>query len=125
MEISPSTFFNDGPIDLGPGPVTLGTLSGTTTIDFGTDDNLLILRGVIRDGTTASALIKQGAGRLMLAGANTYSGGTIINGYYFSGAVLTVRHGSGLGTGSVTVNQNAALTLRERRRTHHLFWVTH
>ncbi|MDB6175344.1 MAG: hypothetical protein JWL59_4655 [Chthoniobacteraceae bacterium] len=110
-------FFNSGPIDLGTGPVTLGTIGGTTVIDFGTRNDLLTMGGVISDGTTASALVKKGAGTLMLTGANSFSGGTTIDGYYFSGSVLTVRHGSGLGTGRVTVHKDAALNYAARADT--------
>ena len=58
--------------------------------------------GIIQDGTAnPTSVIKTGTGRLMLTGANTYRGGTTING---GGLVVNNPAGNGgSGTGSGTV----------------------
>ena len=67
------------------------------------------VNGVISDGLRSSALTKSGAGTLVLAGHNTYTGATslnvgtlIVNGSIASSSVTTVRNGARLG-GSGTV----------------------
>lgn len=59
---------------------------------------------ILADG--ANTITKVGTGNWTLSGANTYSGGTVVN-----GGTLTVNNtsGSGTGTASVTVNAGAAL----------------
>jgi autotransporter-associated beta strand protein len=65
-------------LNLGTGPATLGTVSGTTrTITVAA--NTLTLGGSIADGATANSLAKSGTGTLVLSGANAYSGATTIN----------------------------------------------
>lgn len=60
---------------------------------------------ILADG--ANTVTKVGTGNWTLTGANTYNGGTIVD-----GGTLTVNNtsGSGTGTGSVTVNNTATLT---------------
>jgi|GEM_PF-3225431 len=55
--------------------------------------------GLITDGTAAVALVKTGSGTQILAGANTYSGGTTI-----SGGTLQLNSGGRLGTGAIVNN---------------------
>ncbi len=70
---------------LGPSPTTFDQDAGT----------VLTLSGNIGFG----ALVKSGAGTLVLFGNNTYSGGTTVN-----AGTLQIRSSSNLGTGSVTFN---------------------
>ena len=53
------------------------------------------------------SLTVSGAGKLTLAGANTYSGGTTIS----NGATLVAANAAALGTGAVTNNNNCTLEL--------------
>jgi autotransporter-associated beta strand protein len=53
-----------------------------------------------------SSLVKSGTGMLVLAGTNTYSGGTIV-----SNGTLVVPNDGALGSGNVTVARGATLTL--------------
>lgn len=60
-------------LDLGTGAVSLGTAAGTSrTISVTT--STLTLSGNIADGTTATEIIKAGAGTLALGGTSTFSG---------------------------------------------------
>ena len=91
----------------GSGTVDLSTASSTKTLTVG-GSTLAAFQGVIQNsgsGATLS-LVKQGSGTLVLTGANTFAGGTTVN-----GGVLNVVNttGSGLGTGAVTVNSGAQL----------------
>jgi fibronectin-binding autotransporter adhesin len=59
--------------------------------------------GVIQDGGAgALSLTKAGAGTQIISGANTFSGGTVVN-----GGLLLANSSGALGTGGVTVNGGA------------------
>jgi autotransporter-associated beta strand protein len=77
---------------------------------FGGAGNLT-LSGVISNstgvGSTGTTITKNGAGILTLSRANTFSGGLTIN----TGTVVASVNSS-LGTGSVTINDGATLTLQ-------------
>jgi outer membrane autotransporter protein len=81
--------------------LTVGLNNLSTTVD-----------GTIRDGGvlggTGGSLIKVGAGTLTLTGANTYSGGTSIN-----GGVVAVNNVGNLGTGGLSFNGGALETPME------------
>jgi fibronectin-binding autotransporter adhesin len=78
-------------------------VSGSATFDIGTS---FIQQ---RDGLIygSGGLIKTGSGTQILTNANTYTGGTTIN-----GGMLQINNasGSGTGTGTVTVNSGATLS---------------
>jgi autotransporter-associated beta strand protein len=74
-------------------------LNGPTTID--TANNSATFSGVFSGG---GSLIKAGDGTLILGGANTYSGGTILN-----AGTLSITSNGNLGTGSVQLNNGSTL----------------
>ena len=84
--------------------VTVGSIAGSGTYNLGSADlavganNLnTSLSGVIADGGAGGSLTKIGAGTLTLSGANSYTGGTNID-----GGLLQIDTGGSLGTGPVT-----------------------
>ena len=101
-----------GTLDLGGVSPTIGALSGTTdSIITNNGGNASALTtniagtstfaGLIADGTNTVALTKSGGGTLILSGANTYGGGTIVN---YGTLLVANATGSATGTGNVTMN---------------------
>jgi autotransporter-associated beta strand protein len=100
-----------GTLDLNGFTVTVGSLSGssgTVTSSVAGTAGLVVNQttdatyaGVIQDGSGTVSLTKQGDATLNLSGANTYSGGTIID-----AGTLQVGNTSALGatTGALTIN---------------------
>ncbi len=76
---------------------------GVTTFNADTGKTITIA-GVI---SGVGALTKTGAGTLELSGANTYSGGTTIS----EGTLKLSGESATLGSGSVTINDNATLEI--------------
>ena len=100
------TFFGSKSLNLGSGNVTLGA-NRTVTVS----NNTLTVGGAISGGFS---LTKNGAGALVLNGANTYSGATtvnggslVVNGSTASGSAVMVN--AGLLGGSGTINGMASL----------------
>ena len=104
---------------LGNGQIT-GGLAGADTLIVGAGN----FSGKISDGTAPIALVKQGAGTLILSGTSTYSGATsinagtlLINGSTFSAGTVSVGTGSTLGgtgsTGIVTVAGGGNINLHD------------
>jgi autotransporter-associated beta strand protein len=86
---------------VGPGN---STSSGRSFRIGWNNQNATFAGQILADG--ANTVTKVGTGNWTLTGANTYNGGTIVD-----GGTLTVNNpsGSGTGTGSVTVNTGATL----------------
>ncbi|MDB6156098.1 MAG: hypothetical protein JWL90_4551 [Chthoniobacteraceae bacterium] len=83
-----------------------GSLEGAGTVDLGigtlttgTDDGTTLYGGLI---SGSGGLIKIGAGRFMLTGANSYSGETVV-----AGGILAIENASGSATGSGPLSVNA------------------
>jgi fibronectin-binding autotransporter adhesin len=81
-------------------------ISGETQLTFNVScDNQTTYHGLITDNETGTGtLVVTGAGVLELKGANSYGGGTTVN-----GGLLVAGNCSAFGTGPVTVNGAAAL----------------
>ncbi|MBM4020527.1 MAG: hypothetical protein FJ288_19785, partial [Planctomycetes bacterium] len=80
-------------------------------LPFAAANSLTISSEIADNGAGKVALVKGGSGRLILSGANTYTGGTFVNG---NGAVETGATNSVtyLGRGPVTLRQGTWLDLR-------------
>jgi hypothetical protein len=97
--------------------VTIGSLEGSGNVflggrnlTVGSNNMSTTFSGVIQDGGigggTGGSLTKIGTGTHTLSGANTYTGGTMVN----AGALLVNNTtGSGTGSGSVTANSGGIL----------------
>jgi|GEM_PF-1225550 len=92
-------------LNLGAGATTLGTAAGTSRAITVTAQQLG-LAGNIGDGTTATQLIKDGAGTLLLEGSNTFTGGLVIK----KGIANLSRYGINSG-GTSTAAGTGAITL--------------
>jgi autotransporter-associated beta strand protein len=97
---------NNYNLNLGSNAVTLGTAGGLSRTITVNNAGTLVMGGAIAGGTTVNSLAKAGSGRLVLGGANSYTGDTTV-----SGGTLTVKSGSGLGSGSGNVTVAAGTTL--------------
>jgi fibronectin-binding autotransporter adhesin len=71
----------------------------TNSIAVGVNNGSGTWSGVLEDGLGTNLLYKQGTGTLTLNSANTFSGGTTLQ-----GGGLIVAHSNALGTGDLTVN---------------------
>ena len=88
--------------------LTIGSLEGDglvllggVNLSVGSNNLSSGFSGLIEDAGAIGALTKIGTASLTLIGANTYTGGTIVNG---GGLVVNNTTGSGTGTGAVQVN---------------------
>ena len=88
--------------------ITNSAATTPATLIIGAGDTTSTFSGVIADKGSGNliSLTKQGAGTLTLSGANTYGGGTVING----GTLLASNTGgSATGTGAVNINSGGTL----------------
>ena len=107
-------FGNANSLDMGAGPVTLGSAFNSTAITVAVDNAsaTLSVRGEINDDPSLaapSALVKTGAGTLLLGGESSYAGGTVA-----AAGTIRVTEGGTLGAGAVTVKPGATIKLHHR-----------
>ncbi|MCE9609012.1 MAG: autotransporter-associated beta strand repeat-containing protein [Chthoniobacter sp.] len=89
-------------MNLGTGTVSLGTSAGLVrTLTVNT--NQLTLNGIVSNGTTATGIVKTGNNTLLLGGASTYTGQTIVN----QGTIKLGTSNAILSGNAVTVSGNA------------------
>lgn len=95
----------------GTAQITSGLASGELFVDSSgsptSDADWRIWPKIVDNGATPVILVKNGPGFVRLMNANTYSGGTILNG----GRVLCDNATSALGTGPLTINGNVGIWL--------------
>ena len=96
-------------IDMTFGNMAVNTANGAAAND-------LVISGVISQNTGAGSgnksVTKDGAGTLLLSGANTYAGGTTVNGGTLtgsSGVLFEATQGGSFGTGAITVQSGATI----------------
>ncbi len=96
-------------IDMTFGNMAVNTANGAAAND-------LVISGVISQNTGAGSgnksVTKDGAGTLLLSGANTYAGGTTVNGGTLtgsSGVLFEGTQGGSFGTGAITVQSGATI----------------
>jgi autotransporter-associated beta strand protein len=116
----------------GLGTVAQGALSNTQgantfagSVKFITDTAIntaagttLTISGIVSDDVAPLPLVKSGPGTLVLSGANTYRGGTIVN-----GGALSINGNARLGdtSGPVTLNNGAKLSVTANMTTARTF----
>ena len=82
------------------GTVKGGTAGATVLTLNGSSTNANTISGIISNGTATSlAIAKSDAGKWVLSGTNTYTGGTNIN-----AGTLSINSNNALGTGAITLN---------------------
>lgn len=93
--------FNIQPLNGGNKALSLKLAnSGSITVTNGSA--VLDISTIIRESAAGKTITKNGSGRLILSGANEYSGGTTI-----SAGTLELGSGDGMGTGNVTLSGGA------------------
>ncbi|MEO5916593.1 MAG: autotransporter-associated beta strand repeat-containing protein [Luteolibacter sp.] len=98
------TFIGTNSLNLGTGTVALNASRQVTVTA-----NTLTVGGIVSG--TGFGLTKAGAGTLTFTGANTYSGGTVINGGKLIGTA------NGFNAGSITINASGTLTFTGANQT--------
>lgn len=81
-------------LNLGTGAVTLAS-----PVTITANGSTLTVGGVISDGASAFALVKDGAGALTLSNANAFDGGMTLN-----AGTLNINNATAIGTGTFTIN---------------------
>jgi len=93
------TFTGTSTWDTGTGAVTMNASRTLTVNGIATSKLNMVVGGVLSDSGGNFSLTKSGTGAITLAGANTYTGGTIVS----SGNLYT-NNANALGTGLLTFN---------------------
>jgi autotransporter-associated beta strand protein len=119
-------------LDVNGHNVTIGSLADGTgggivtnsgivpsSLTTGGDNSSTTFSGTIEDGTHALALIKNGSGTFTLAGNNSYSGGTTVN-----GGALSISADGNLGTGGLNLGGGSSLHLTASFTLAHAISVT-
>lgn len=92
------------------GRITNSTAAGTNTLTFGNDfgSPSTTYNGLVTENLAGGkiALVKRGASTNVLTAANSYSGGTII-----AGGTLRLANSTALGSGLVTLSNNATFAI--------------
>ena len=106
------SYLNSKNLDMGTGAISLGSGAGavrTVTVNAGAGVALTI-SGPISNGSTGNSLTKAGAGPLILAGANTYTGPTTVSAgtLQLAKEVALYNNASGNWTASNIVVSNGA-----------------
>ncbi|HTS16529.1 MAG TPA: autotransporter-associated beta strand repeat-containing protein [Verrucomicrobiae bacterium] len=98
--------------DLSGNSGTIGIFVSNTseTLTVGSDNSNTTFSAAINQGGNANThllLVKTGTGVLTMTSAETFNGGTTIN-----GGAINIQNAAALGTGSITVNNGGALQLQ-------------
>lgn len=95
-------------LSLAAGANTLGSAAGLSrAITVTAANSTLSILGAIADGTTAIGIIKKGAGTLLLGGANTYTGKTVVE-----SGTLSFSNATAFNTGTgVSLSSGARLNV--------------
>jgi len=94
-------------VGLSAGQNTINALSGTGTIDGVYPDTLAVNSGTFAGAITEDqALLKQGAGVLLLTGSSSFTGGTTV-----ASGTLQAQNNHALGNGNVAVTGSGRLSI--------------
>ena len=108
------TYGGSKALDMGVGPITLGTNAGTARTLTVNGPYTLTFGGAISNGTTVSSLIKAGPGLIGLNGTNAFTGGlalkggAVVLGNPFALGTGTFDVGDTTGTVAVTIDSSVA-----------------
>jgi len=88
-------------------PLVLEGSGGTRT--FNASNGTLIVNGVISETNGVFTVVKEGTNLLVLAGANTYSGGTVLNAGTLGIGISSIGSTGALGTGTLFIHAGGLL----------------
>ena len=88
-------------------PLVLAGSGGTRT--FNASNGTLIVNGVISETNGPFSVVKEGTNLLVLAGANTYSGGTVLNAGTLGIGTSSVGSTGAVGTGTLFIHAGSLL----------------
>jgi autotransporter-associated beta strand protein len=100
------TYLGSNSLNMGTGTVSLGTTPGTSRTITTNGSGILTIGGIISNGTTATGIVKVGAGTMIFSGANTYTGTTTIQ-----NGIMKVSASGAFGAGSSAVELGDATSI--------------